>query len=827
MTGITKLTAGDLRWTEDPPLLDWTDTAEHARAALTQHADAQLLVVRRIGADGRPLYYVISRDQLSSATLSPSMSLADALALGRLLPNDTFASKAEAAARMREGRIGSAVVSALAGRRISVGVIEALASSPSQLDRERREVTLDTTSAAQPIREEEAPAPSDAAPSGATFAPATSRATPPVAETVAPMTSRAKPPAHPTFRGRLPTAEAVVSVAVSPTARLGATRRIKRNGGSRAMKAKKKARRPTSLPSPVRAPKPAPIHAPTAARKMKGGGRVRARIGVKKNGSHGHAAQPKRTAKTGISARAAVRPPSRSSVDWRDPPRSSYALARAPERVKVGVEFELRAGLTRKAEPGVDGGKVTRPPSSKGAYTLDVQVVTEGFDLHKDDHWRRKLSVSVDEPYPYFVLRLTARKVRSKVMHRLIEVKFAIDGQLVGRARRWVVVSADARALSAEPLRKPSGATFGQPQVAAADLTATVSKSEEKEGRLLWTFDLGPKLEIVAPEEAIPSDVGKAPRQFANRLARLMTAREGKANLYGCLSGPSKEIRANMPPKFFALLRQVAAKVGKRPPTVLFYTEDSHIPWELAAVAKPLLDPEAPPFLAAQVAVGRWVPGVGLKPRPPFPPPDRARGTTMAVINAKYPGAGQWGPLRESVAEANDLIEKFGATLISADVETVAKRLARPRADVLHFACHGNFDRRGLEDGLIMIDGTALTREEIEDLDLRRRPFVFLNACQTGRESESLGDYAGLAQAFLVAGASGVIAPRWAINDGVARSLAVRFYDRVRKGERPAEVMRQERRRFQSDPPPRSSTWMSYVFYGHPQMEFLGGGKAP
>jgi CHAT domain-containing protein len=132
-----------------------------------------------------------------------------------------------------------------------------------------------------------------------------------------------------------------------------------------------------------------------------------------------------------------------------------------------------------------------------------------------------------------------------------------------------------------------------------------------------------------------------------------------------------------------------------------------------------------------------------------------------------------------------------------------------------------------VEDGLIMIDGTALTREEIEDLDLRRRPFVFLNACQTGRESESLGDYAGLAQAFLVAGASGVIAPRWAINDGVARSLAVRFYDRVRKGERPAEVMRQERRRFQSDPPPRSSTWMSYVFYGHPQMEFLGGGKAP
>jgi hypothetical protein len=53
-----------------------------------------------------------------------------------------------------------------------------------------------------------------------------------------------------------------------------------------------------------------------------------------------------------------------------------------------------------------------------------------------------------------------------------------------------------------------------------------------------------------------------------------------------------------------------------------------------------------------------------------------------------------------------------------------------------------------------------------------------------GYRPETLGDYAGLAESFLFAGASAVVASLWSIDDGVASALAERFYTRAFAGER-------------------------------------------
>ena len=81
-----------------------------------------------------------------------------------------------------------------------------------------------------------------------------------------------------------------------------------------------------------------------------------------------------------------------------------------------------------------------------------------------------------------------------------------------------------------------------------------------------------------------------------------------------------------------------------------------------------------------------------------------------------------------------------------------------------------------------------------------------------------LGDYAGMAQAFLFAGACGVIAPIWSITDTIAREIAERFYTSVFAGESPAERLRQERLRMGRTAAAESGTWMAYIYYGHPQM---------
>jgi CHAT domain-containing protein len=102
---------------------------------------------------------------------------------------------------------------------------------------------------------------------------------------------------------------------------------------------------------------------------------------------------------------------------------------------------------------------------------------------------------------------------------------------------------------------------------------------------------------------------------------------------------------------------------------------------------------------------------------------------------------------------------------------------------------------------------------------LAASPFVFLNACQVGSANRILGDYGGMADAFLYAGASGVIAPLWSIKDTVAREIALRFYVEAFAGTPPAEIMRRERASFHGVDAGDSATCLAYIWYGHPSLK--------
>jgi len=69
-----------------------------------------------------------------------------------------------------------------------------------------------------------------------------------------------------------------------------------------------------------------------------------------------------------------------------------------------------------------------------------------------------------------------------------------------------------------------------------------------------------------------------------------------------------------------------------------------------------------------------------------------------------------------------------------------------------------------------------LKPQHVESVTMPRPMFVFLTACQVGAGQRVLGDYAGLATAFLSAGAAGVVAALWNVKDLAARDVAVNFY---------------------------------------------------
>ena len=97
-------------------------------------------------------------------------------------------------------------------------------------------------------------------------------------------------------------------------------------------------------------------------------------------------------------------------------------------------------------------------------------------------------------------------------------------------------------------------------------------------------------------------------------------------------------------------------------------------------------------------------------------------------------------------------------------------------------------------------------------------PFVFLNACQVGSGNQLLGDYAGVAQSFLYAGAAAVIAPLWSVSDRIAREMALAFYESAfDEGRSPAAVLRETRAKFDDDgTDSAAATFLAYQFFGHP-----------
>lgn len=511
-----------------------------------------------------------------------------------------------------------------------------------------------------------------------------------------------------------------------------------------------------------------------------------------------------------IAEAAAVRGPER------DPPRSAYALLSCPGLVVAGSEFDLLVGLSETPTPGVPGGPMVRPASSVGPYTLSVQVIADGFVLvDAGGRWRRELRVTADAPHPSIGIRLRAEAQPEPVATRGIRAIFSVDGQTIGMAVRSVAIAESPElARTTVDLPPEGGVDIAIPsQPAAPDLTVRIVHGvSESDGRLLWTFETSdPTIEL--PDGPVGGDIGEHPETFARQLIDQIAGHEGRPGVYQYVMGIANTVTDEIPQEFWEVLRAVAARTGGRPPTILFLSEEPFVPWELAVVDPPL-DPALPPFLSAQACVGRWV---LARRRPKLPPPTEVIVRAAAVVSGVY---GQEWRLVDAEQEAAELVTSLGASAVDARLEPLLACLeGDPRAEVLHIAVHGIYNPGGAKEGLILVDGRALDPMVVKGARIAGAPFVFLNACQVGTGAKVLGNYAGMAEALLYAGAAGVVAPLWSVDDAVAREVAVRFYRLViEEGRSPAEVFRQERANFTDDPDGASSTYLAYQFFGNPAM---------
>ena len=504
-----------------------------------------------------------------------------------------------------------------------------------------------------------------------------------------------------------------------------------------------------------------------------------------------------------------------------DPPRESYAHLACDDVVVADTVVEVSVGLQAESDPAVAGGPLRRPEHGHGPWLLTVSLVADGFDLAgPEERWQVSLEVTAEAPYPVTSVRLRPRRPDTPVAARTVRAMYAADGQPIGFAVRAVAVVQHAELLTSTPAPAPQPAAPLAPPTAdaPADLTVRIELGDgPAPGRLLWQL-MAADGSVVVPAEPFVVDIGDDPAGFLRMVIGHMIDAEGSPTMTRTLRGLGRLISEQLPAVFWEVLAAVAATVPGRVPSVLLLSAEPYVPWELALMEQPL-DGTAPPYLSAQVDVGRWV----LAPqRPRLPPPQAVTARSMAVVSGVYDQDPGWQRLVEAEAEAAELSKQYGAAAVDATTVDVLGLLdGDPAADVLHFAVHGQYDPNGAQDGLVLLDG-PLDPIQVTGADLPSHPFVFLNACQVGSGSAVLGDYAGMARAFLAAGASGVVAPLWSIDDVIARQLAVRFYERTLAGMPPAQALREERRAFQDAPAGGSSTMLAYQLFGHPRMRIDG-----
>jgi CHAT domain-containing protein/tetratricopeptide (TPR) repeat protein len=220
--------------------------------------------------------------------------------------------------------------------------------------------------------------------------------------------------------------------------------------------------------------------------------------------------------------------------------------------------------------------------------------------------------------------------------------------------------------------------------------------------------------------------------------------------------------------------------------------------------------------------------------------PERTAGGGRGVLAFGAPerlrrsGVARWDtlpPLPEAAAEARDVARAFPRSLVRLGrdaSEAALKHGALSDVAVIHFASHAVVDPAGLRGTALLLapgggeDG-IVRPEELSALSLDA-DLVVLSACATAVSGGHAGDEGlrGLVAPLIEAGARGVAATLWAVDDKAQRVMMRRFYQRLARGESTGGALRGAKLDALRDGA-GARDWAALVLWGDPLAKPFGG----
>jgi CHAT domain-containing protein len=203
--------------------------------------------------------------------------------------------------------------------------------------------------------------------------------------------------------------------------------------------------------------------------------------------------------------------------------------------------------------------------------------------------------------------------------------------------------------------------------------------------------------------------------------------------------------------------------------------------------------------------------------------PSKARGDALLAVAEPAPRNFELLPAAASETRYIARLYQRGRAVVGDEMTPAGFLETASRSALVHFAGHATAGTRRTSQSALQFessDGPALelTAEAIGRSRLRAHPLIVLAACGTARgmlrRNEGVDS---IAAAFLQAGARGVVATLWDVDDNASARLFRSFHQHLRDGARAADALRDTQRSLlhSSDPiERRPSTWGSAVVIG-------------
>jgi CHAT domain-containing protein len=145
---------------------------------------------------------------------------------------------------------------------------------------------------------------------------------------------------------------------------------------------------------------------------------------------------------------------------------------------------------------------------------------------------------------------------------------------------------------------------------------------------------------------------------------------------------------------------------------------------------------------------------------------------------------------------------------------------------LIHFATHAVASTADPSASAVYLSwGEKLGLDVVGELSLRGRPLVILSACRTGEGELVPGEgIVGLTWAFLRAGARGVVASLWSVDDTATADLMVGMHRGLREGRDVVTALAQAQRALRAERP-HPAYWAPMVVVLRPELESPGVGS--